>query len=199
MNPQTIQDQLHVIGFRPSTSEDNHYFIDINGYNMFIDFDKLHLEKSVINYGTKIQVHHSSICNFEKPENLVQLECVIRLLKKGYKPKDIQLEKTFPLGRRTKGRLDIFITHNNKCLAMIECKTAGEEYNNELQKVLTKGGQIFSYFAQDRNAEIMGIYTSIIADSINFQSEQILTKELDKSGNAQTIHESWTKSGVGWI
>jgi len=185
-----------VLGFRTSSSESKHYSIDIFGYNIFVELDKLHWQKSVISYGTKIQVHHSVISNFEKLENLVQLECVIRLLKKSYRPKDIQLEKTFPLGRRTKGRLDIFVTHNKKSWAMIECKTTGEEYENELRRVQTKGGQIFSYFAQDRNAEVIGIYTSTITNTISFQSEQILTSDLDKSGNAQTIHDSWTKSFV---
>ena len=191
-----LSNQLHILGFHPSSTKDDSFIINLNGYSIMVELDTSHWQRSLINYGTKIKVHHSGVCNFEKPENIVQLECVIRLLKKGYRPVDIQLEKIFPLGRRTKGRLDIYITHVKKCWAMIECKTFGEQYDSELRKVQAKGGQIFSYFAQDREAEVIGVYSSTITDKVNFQSEQILTEDLDKSGNVETIHESWSKSFI---
>lgn len=186
--------QLHILGFKPNATNDTNYTINLNGYTISIDANLSNYRKSRIDYGSKIQVHHKGICNFEKPENLVQLECVIRLIKKGYKPKSIELEKPFPLGRRTKGRLDIYVTHANKCWAMIECKTPGEEYEKELRKVQATGGQIFSYFTQDRDAKVLVIYSSQVQDKPIFQSEQVLTNRLDSTGNAQTIHQSWDKS-----
>lgn len=191
-----LDKQLHVLGFRPSPERNNTFTLDVNGYPLTVETNPADWKKSRINYGSKIQVWHDGICNFKKPENVVQLECVIRLLRKGYRPKDIQLEKTFPLGRRTKGRLDIYITKNGKCWVMIECKTAGEEYEKELRKVQVSGGQIFSYFAQDRDAEALAVYSSHIEDRIVIQSEQIFTKSLDKAGNAASIHQSWNKSFV---
>lgn len=38
-------------------------------------------------------------CNFSDNENFVVLECVTRLLDKGYRPKHIELEKARMLGR----------------------------------------------------------------------------------------------------
>jgi type I restriction enzyme M protein len=59
------------------------------------------------------------------------LECVIRLLSKGYKPENIELEKTYKLGHKDKGRLDVYIKKGKNAWALIECKTFGAEYENE--------------------------------------------------------------------
>ncbi len=54
--------------------------------------------------------------NFNQPENFVVLECVHRLLKKGYRATDIELEKEWHLGHDSKsGRCDIIVAlHKNK-------------------------------------------------------------------------------------
>ena len=97
---------------------------------------------------------------------------MIRLLKKGYKPNNIELEKTYKLGHNEKGRLDIYISKDSKCWGMIECKTFGKEYEDEKQKVLKDGGQIFSYFTQDRTAEVISMYASKIENNtVEYTSE----------------------------
>ena len=39
-----------------------------------------------------LRIHERQACNFHQPENFVVLECVHRLLEKGYKPEHIELE-----------------------------------------------------------------------------------------------------------
>ena len=89
------------------------------------------LADSTIDYGDKILVHHKSICSFKKREYFVQLECVVRLLSKGYKANCIELEKTYRLGHNDSGRLDVLIKKGRRVWAMIECKTFGHEYDEE--------------------------------------------------------------------
>lgn len=68
-------------------------------YAIEIDF-----EKQNINYGNSIIAESRTTQNFSQPENFVVLECVDRLLLKGYKPQNIILEKK--LGRQDMALLD---------------------------------------------------------------------------------------------
>jgi len=195
MDKEQLINILKALGF--NEEQPSHFVCDVNKYKISVKIDQEHIENSTIHYGNEIKVWHTSVCNFKKMEHLVQLECVIRLLKKGYSPKSIELEKQFKLGHKQKGRLDVLIKKGNKAWAMIECKTFGQEYANERKKVLSDGGQIFSYFAQNRNPEIIGIYSSKIgATGAEYEAEFIYTKNLDKTGETKDIHQSWDKEFV---
>jgi len=97
-------------------------------------------------------------------ENMVVFECVDRLLDKGYKSEDIELEKVWPLGHEGKsGRADICVNeagNPQKMLFIIECKTAGKEYENAIKETEQDGGQIFSYWQQERSTQWLAIYAS---------------------------------------
>ncbi len=100
-------------------------------------------------------------------ENLVVFECVNRLLAKGYRPEDIELEKVWHLGHDAKGgRADICVTdYTGKMLFIIECKTYGREYQNEYKNTLNDGGQLFSYWQQEGSCKWLVLYASKIADN----------------------------------
>ena len=87
------------------------------------------LAKGDIVYPAGLTVNKETTCNFSFNENFVVLECVHRLLEKGYKPEHIELEPTWKLGHGASGgRADILIRDNaSKPLLIIECKTAGSE------------------------------------------------------------------------
>lgn len=97
-------------------------------------------------------------------ENMVVFECVDRLLDKGYKSDDIELEKVWPLGHDGKsGRADICVNeagNPQKILFIIECKTAGKEYENAVKETEQDGGQIFSYWQQEKSTQWLAIYAS---------------------------------------
>ena len=105
-------------------------------------------------------------------ENFVVFECVNRLLDKGYKPENIILEKAWHLGHDSKsGRADICISDlENKTFCIIECKTFGNEYNKALKKLAEDGGQLFSYWQQERACMWLVLYTS------TYDEENIVTK-----------------------
>ncbi len=192
-----MKEKLFVIGFREDLENQSVLTINIADYILSIKVDSDNFSKSIIDYGPKINIHHKGICNFLKDENIVQLECVIRLLRKGYKPECIELEKTYKLGHNEKGRLDVYLTKDGKCWGMIECKTFGKEYLQEKTNVLTDGGQIFSYFTQDRSADVIAIYASKIEDNtIEYISEQIFTSTLKNDGDVKSIFESWNKTFI---
>ena len=97
-------------------------------------------------------------------ENMVVFECVDRLLDKGYKSEDIELEKVWQLGHDGKsGRADICVNeagNPQKMLFIIECKTAGKEFENAVKETEQDGGQIFSYWQQEKSTQWLAIYAS---------------------------------------
>ena len=131
--------------------------------------------------------------NGAKPETLVVLECVGRLLEKGYKPNKIILEKNWALGH-TSGYLDIQILKNNGSYLMIECKTWGKEYNKEKENMIEKGGQLFSYFIQEPKTQYLCLYTSHISNNnIEYLTSIIKVQDDFKNKNQDEIHEIWNK------
>ena len=78
---------------------------------------------------------------------------------------------------------------------MIECKTHGEEYEKELTKMLKDGGQLFSYWQQDRNAEYLCLYTSKFnTNSIEFKSSIVkIENEFRSLGDVKEVHNRWNK------
>jgi type I restriction enzyme M protein len=107
-------------------------------------------------------VNERQTCNFSDGENFVVLECVCRLLDKGYKPEHIELEPKWKLGHGASGgRADIQIKNNHgKSLLIIECKTPGREFNKAWTDMKRDGGQLFSYAQQASETQFLCLYTS---------------------------------------
>lgn len=161
------------------------------GYIISIDF-----EEQKINYGNSISIGDLTTSNFENSENFVVLECIDRILEKGYKPEDLSLEHKFPLGRKEKGKLDILIFKENKAYIMIECKTWGEEYKKEQKRMLNYGGQLFSYYIQDKSAEYLCLYTSkLINEKIEYKNSIVkVDKTWNELNNQKEIYDYWNKN-----
>ncbi|MCQ2754927.1 MAG: type I restriction enzyme HsdR N-terminal domain-containing protein, partial [bacterium] len=110
----------------------------------------------------------NTTCNFSHNENFVVLECVCRLLNKGYRPEHIVLEKEWQIGRSQKGgKADICVKGlDEKILFIIECKTPGTEYESERYNMINYGGQLFSYWQQEKSTQWLLLYTSDIENDI---------------------------------
>jgi len=161
------------------------------GYSIEIDF-----EKEKFDFGNLIKAESKTTQNFSQKENWVVLECVNRLLEKGYQPQNIILEKTWPSGHGTSGRLDILVTKNdNTAYLMIECKAWGAEFDKEFNKLKKNGGQLFTYFQQDKNADVIMLYASEFAnDEIKYRNEIIkIEEDYRQTGNVKDFFERWNK------
>jgi type I restriction enzyme M protein len=165
----------------------NHY---INNYIISIDF-----ENQKIDYGSKINCESKTTQNFSQEENWVVLECVNRLLEKGYNPSDLFLEKVYPTGHGTSGRLDILVYKNKKAYLMIECKTFGKEFKKELDNLNKNGGQLFTYFQQDRCVEYLVLYTSKLEnDELIYTNEIVKIEEAYReTSNVKDLYDRWSK------
>lgn len=106
--------------------------------------------------------------DFKQDENFVVFECVNRLLDKGYRPEHIELEKEWHLGHDAKGgRADICISApDGSMLFIVECKTAGKKFEKAYKDTCVDGGQLFSYWQQERSAKWLILYTSGISDGV---------------------------------
>ena len=156
------------------------YVLDGNKYRKnYVAFDceiLVDLDDEKINYPNKMKVTRETTCNFSDDENFVVLECVTRLLDKGYRPEHLELEKLWSLGHlRKSGYADLLVQgEDGKTLFIVECKTFGKKYQIEKSNMLTDGGQLFSYWQQERSCQWLVLYASDITDDgIIYEAESI--------------------------
>ena len=186
-----IKKHITALGFVPKNGTNGIYHKTYVDYAIEIDF-----EKQNINYGNSIMAESRTTQNFSQPENFVVLECVDRLLLKGYKPQNIILEKTWPSGHGTSGRLDICVNREDGTPYMlIECKTYGKEYNKESTKIHKDGGQLFTYFQlSGSKADVIMLYASELkGDKYIYVNEIIKIEDDYRNGDVKDIYEKWNK------
>lgn len=148
---------------------------------------KVNLTKGEITYPVAqgLIVNERQTCNLEKNENFVVLECVCRLLMKGYKPEHIELEPKWQLGRERKsGRADILVRdQQGAALLIIECKTAGREFDSAWKDTLVDGAQLFSYVEQEKATRFVCLYASVFDEktaALRINQRIISVKDNDK-------------------
>lgn len=186
-----IKKHIAALGFVPKNGTNGIYHKIYVDYAIEIDF-----ETQSINYGSAITAESKTTQNFSQPENLVVLECVDRLLTKGYKPQNIVLEKTWPSGHGTSGRLDICVNREDGTPYMlIECKTFGKEYNKELARIRKDGGQLFTYFQlSGGKADVLMLYASELkVNKFVYVNEIIKIEDDYRNGDVKDIYEKWNK------
>lgn len=144
------------------------------GCSIYVDFSS---QKIVYPEDKGFVVNDKTTCNFDHPENFVVFECINRLLMKGYRPEHLELEKRWTLGHEQKsGKADICVYDEERenVLCIIECKTAGVEYEKELSNMKNDGGQLFSYWQQERSAKWLILYAaSLLDDTVQYKTESV--------------------------
>lgn len=184
---------IKALGFVPKNNETGIFQKKYGKYSIEVDFDK-----NQFNFGGKINFGDSknTIQNIVKPEDWVVFECVDRLLEKGYQPKNITLEKTWNTGHGTSGRLDVLVTRDDGSVyLMIECKTWGAEFDKEFKNLEKNGGQLFTYFQQDKNAEVILLYASKLdGKGIKYRNEIVkIEEDYRQTANVKDFFERWNK------
>lgn len=114
------------------------------------------------------------------------------------------------------GRADICVydVDGSSILFILECKTFGSEFKKALKRTKEDGGQIFSYWQQERAVKWIGLYTSDFSNEdliyenplINCSDDANILKLSKKddsvlvysnpsiSGNAKSLYEVWTNT-----
>lgn len=144
------------------TENDNIYSYHFNQFacDIIVDFNE---EKIYYPEEKGLIVNETQTTNFLENENFVVLECIHRLLEKGYNPSHIEIEKRWSLGHLQKsGRADICVMNatGTDMLFIIECKTFGNEYDRALDILKQDGGQLFSYYQQEKSTKWLMLYAT---------------------------------------
>ena len=183
---------LKVLGFSPKDGAVEVYRKEYKQYSYTIEID---FSKEKICYGNLIGADCRTTQNFSQAENWVVLECVDRLLEKGYKPQNIILEKTWAAGHGTSGRLDICVTRDDGSeYLLIECKTYGKEFDKAVAKLNKDGGQLFTYFKFSNKADVIMLYTSELQGKEFVYKNEIVKIEDDyRSGDVKDFYDKWNK------
>lgn len=201
INTEKIKKIIKKIGFVPQNGKNGIYYksyISFDNYTIFVDFinEKIVYDSVENSSQTVITVCEKTTSNFSQAENFVVLECVDNLLEKGYPPNCIELEKTYPSGHGRSGRLDILVKSiDGSPFLMIECKTWGAEFEKERNKMLKNGGQLFTYYANDRACKFLCLYTSCVNDTRECQCAIIDVNPawISLSG-VKEIYDHWNKN-----
>lgn len=152
-----------------------------------------------IDYGKDITYDRETCLNLaHQDETQVTFECVNKLLALGYNPKKIVLEKSFPSGRKEKGQfLDILVKNNDndETFMMIECKTP-KEYSIESAKMVANGGQLLTYFSNDRSSSYLCLYTSEFSDIDDkfISYSNIINSKVLEGTTKEQIYNNWNKT-----
>lgn len=162
----------------------------VNNYSINVDF-----QAKRINYGNKIKAENGTTQNFSQQENWVVLECVDRLLTKGYPPESVILEKTWPAGHGTSGRLDICVARDDGSeYLLIECKTSGGEFEKACSRLQKDGGQLFTYFKFSNKADVILLYASSLLDGkVVYQNAIIKIEDVYRTGDTKDFYQAWNK------
>lgn len=202
---ENFRSVLDSLGFTPDGGgSDEIYHHTINSYELSVNFSKGELK-----YPKDIKTIDKTTSNFSHNENFVVFECICRLLQKGYKAESLEIEPKWKLGREGKsGKADILVKDaDNNVYLIIECKTAGSEYEKELKNMQNDGGQLFSYFWQERNAKFLCLYASDFSDKLSYQnaiisvidddemiSREKITLTYQNAKNAKECVKVWQKT-----
>jgi type I restriction enzyme M protein len=193
---QNLKILLQILNFAPIPGTESLYYKEYsNQYKIQIKLDETELAKCTINWGNEITIGSATTSNFSQDETLVVLECVDRLLTKGYQSQDLYLEKVYPSGHGTSGRLDILVKKEGEAFLMIECKTWGKEYDKELANTNKNGGQLFTYLQQDKAAQYLTLYTSTFQNNeIKYKNEIVVVEQsYRETSNVKDLYERWNK------
>lgn len=173
IDKSNLLSMLETLGFKKENGALCMYSYSFGGTlsnKIVVDFQN---EKII--YPEGLDTGDNTTTNFSHNENFVVLECVFQLLKQGYEPNTIFLEKAWTLGHTAKsGRADITVFKNFKKgddddaqdnylpYLIIECKTAGSEYKSARNELFDDpdGKQLFSYFCQARSVQWLQLYAS---------------------------------------
>ena len=194
-----FKDLLKTLGF---TEQDNIFQKSIGEADLTVDFGQ---QKLI--YPEGLKVNRQDTCNFSQNENFVVFECVHRLLEKGYKPEHLELEPTWQVGHGASGgRADILVRdQENNPLLIIECKTAGDEFEKAWEETRNNGSQLFSYAHQDAQTQYLCLYaSSFFKNELDFKykliphldNSQILAEDtsllsFEKANNAEHRFAVW--------
>lgn len=184
---------IKAIGFSPKNGTTDIYYKQYKNHNNYII--NIDFSKEKIDYGKLIKFDSATTQNFSKDENFVVLECVNRLLEKGYKPQNIILEKTWAAGHGKSGALDICVTRkDNSEYLFIECKTYGKEFDKAIDKINKDGGQLFTYFKFSNKADVIMLYASELqGNQIVYKNEIIKIENDYRAGDVKDFYEKWNK------
>ena len=174
-----FKELLLSIGFEKSTIG-NYYTKTFSSCSVHVDFDN---DKLIYPETEGLIVNDKTTSNFSHNENFVVFECVCRLLEKGYRPEHIELEPKWQLGRDAKGgKADIVVKdEKGDVLIIIECKTAGAEYNKEVKNTEEYGGQLFSYWQQENATRWLALYASDWKNGEILVKSQVISCQDDKN------------------
>lgn len=175
---------LVLLGFQPSISNENLFELYVEKVDSFVKVD---FEAEKILYPKGVSADRDTTKNFSKDENFVVLDCVVQLLKIGYRPEHIVLEPKTPGGREDSFFYgDVLIWDNNKRpYLLIECKTTNNGSDDQFAKAWEKakvdGGQLFNYYNTYRQARYLCLYTADCIDTdVKRQYYSIQMNDIDE-------------------
>jgi type I restriction enzyme M protein len=189
INRENFKDILTTLGFK---AERDVYVKHFSQGDFYLKAD---FKKSELIYPEEqgLTINERQTCNFSSNENFVVFECVHRLLEKGYKPEHIELEPKWKSGHGASGgRADILVRNQEgEPILIIECKTAGKEFDKAWKETQVNGGQLLAYADRERTVKFVCLYASNwVEDNLIFDNYIIVLADI------QNLIEQYTTKDI---
>lgn len=114
---------LIATGFTNTSNASDKYekYYSLSNCSIVVDFRN---EKIIYPEDKGFKVNVATTTNFSEPENFVVLECVNRLLDKGYRPENIELERTWLLvmNKKVDEQIFVYLIKMEKCCSLLNVK-----------------------------------------------------------------------------
>lgn len=129
--------------------------------------------------------------NLSKPEFLAQLYWVIKIIESGYSPNKVIIEQEVQLGRKS-GYIDLIILdEQNIPFLILDIKSYGKEYENELRKLKKAKGQVISYYRYDHRVKYIGVATAgIINNFVNDETYIVSSENWNGLGSTDNLSDT---------
>ena len=138
-------------------------------------------EKQIVNYGFNNKKTDDIPTTLYEHKDFVVLECVNRLIEKGYKREDLHLT-----GNADKLEKPDIIGYDklNKSLFAFDCKRWGKDFEEELAIIKKGKGLLFSYFKKNKEIKYLCLYTSRLDGGLlEYKNAIISTANINHDNN----------------
>ena len=146
-----------------------------NSYQIVIE-----AEKQEINYGINFNTSIKPPIRLYEHKDFVVLECLNRLLKKGYSRKFL-----YVIGEADKIEVPDIIVYDNlgKEYFAVDCRNWGKDFENESAKLKEGKARLLSYFKKNKEVKYICLYTSRLDGGLlELKNLIICTSNMDKNG-----------------
>ncbi|MFX1529467.1 MAG: leucine-rich repeat domain-containing protein [Promethearchaeota archaeon] len=145
----------------------------------------INIHNFTVNYSNNSYLEFKSPSIILEHKDIVLLDCVDKLLTKGYERKNIVIIAD----AKSAGLPDIIlIDHSDSPYAAFSCYRWGEEYKSALLNFKNKSGELFNFYKKNREIRYLCIYSSYLDGGLPYRAYTLY--DMTESNDEKTLYHT---------